>query len=540
MTYYELKRALSLPEWSPSAGLSEQWTGRLALEGAPPLRDKQAECLEALAQAHPMCGGLFGLDVGAGKTLLGMLAPKVLGCEGRALLLTMPSLVEQTKAHNAEWSERYYPCVPPEVVSYTTLSGRKGQGLLERIRPRLIICDEAHTLGNMQSARTKRFLRFAHMTFREGEEPCRFVFMSGSFLKRSIHEIAHLAALALVAGSPLPVGGREIYDWAPVLDLDGEPTPQQLLGMRPLVTWAGEAARNQQAYRRAFRKRVLSTPGVVWSSDGSCDQPLEVSAWQVERTPKTEAALKQLGEAWELPDGTPLVSGSEVYRHAHTLPYGFYLAWDWDAVGGLDEEWDEARRAWAREVRAYLTYSDNPLIDSESYVLEAAEKRTLPSRMLRAWDAWCAVSDRPRPPTTTRVHDIAQLGKLVAAVKQLPDDTLVWTSTPQMAEFLPLPYHGAGSRPPEGGKALVSSAVHGTGWNGQHYHRSLVLQPESGAGWWQQLLGRTHRGGQTRPVQCFVSFQSYFQRNNWRKAKEAAGKRTDLLGQSAKIMATTL
>lgn len=528
----ELERVLSIAPPASSEGLVSRWTGLLAAPGAPALRDKQAECLEALAnRPHPYCGGFFGLDVGAGKTLVAMLAPKVMGVPpDRAVVLTLPSLVDQTRAEFRAWS-RLYPCTPPKVVSYSTLSAKRGRDLLERLRPELLFCDEAHTLGNKDSARTKRFLRFAHANVGK----TKFVFASGSFLKKSVKEVKHLLDVALLAGSPLPLSDTVAATWASVLDLDGEPTPQQLADLRPLVEWAGETGESQTAYRRAWRARLLSCPGVVWSSDGSCPHPLYLQPWKLHMTPQTEAAVRDLEALWELPDGTPLVSGAEVYRHGMSVPYGFYLDWDWDQVGGLDEEWNEARKRWAREVSAFLRYSQSVRLDSRAYVEDAANRRALPPRLLAAWDAWLAVADRPRPPSRVVVFDPEQVEVLRSAIHKLPE-TLVWTTTPQLGDLLDIPYHGQGSEGPLGGTALVSAEVHGTGWNGQHYCRNLFLQPESGAGRWQQVLGRTHRGGQTRPVLGQVAMFTDGQQKNVAKAKANAGKRQSLLGQDHKLL----
>ena len=532
----ELKRILAMPRYSTPEGLVEKWTAALGQPGAPALRPKQAEAIEALATSHPMCGAILGLSVGSGKTLVAMLAPKVLGCEGRALCLTMPRLVDQTQAEFDKWRE-FYPCEPPLVRSYTELSSQAGRNLLNDIDPRLIVCDEAHTLSNPRSARTKRFTRFmgdAMGRAARGGEGCRLVAMSGSFLSRKVEELAGLAGMALLAGSPLPIG-NELYSWSPVLDLGGEPTPQQLHGLLPLLRWAGEERRNVQAYRAAFQARLLSTQGVVWSSDGSCDKDLTFGGWRVPSTEKTNEALKTLKELWELPDGTMLVSGSEVAYAGHMLPYGVYQVPDWDAVGGFDEEWVDARLGWARECRAFIEYADDPELDSPGLVAKAAMDRKLNARLMAAWDAWYAVKDRPAPPSVLRVHDPAMLGNLIAGIKALPEGTLVWLSTPELARLLPFPYYGRGSTPPTEGTVLVSPEVHGTGWNGQAYHLNLVLQPKTSSGGWEQLLGRTHRGGQTQDVHVDISLQSNFQVANTRKALDNTETRTSLVGQAAKL-----
>lgn len=531
----ELDRILQLPVKVEKVGLVDKWTRLLGVEGAPPLRFKQAECFEELSLAHPWCGGLFGLDVGAGKTLTGMLTPKVLGAEGRAVYLTPSALVKQTKKLHQEW-QQHYPCEPPIVVSYESLSSTKGQRLLYDLDPKVVICDEAHCLANPTTARTGRFMTFA----KEKLTQCRFVFMSGSFVKKSVRDFAHLASVALLAGAPLPLEPSTLENWAVVLDWGGEPTAAQLQGLRRLREWAGVVGTGQRPSRHAFRKRLWATPGVVWSSDSSCDQDLTLEPWSMPLSPVVQEAMDELNTQWELPDGTLLVNGAEVYRHQKTMPYGFFLAWDWDAVGGKDEEWDEARKAWSRSVSGYLTYRATRGTDTRFFVEEDARRRELPESMLRVWDAWQAVSDRPEPPTKVVVYAPLQLRILAHELRKLPANTLVWTSTPALAKLLPeFRYHGSGSSGPKAGTCLVSSDVHGTGWDGWHYHQSLVLQPDTGVDWWQQLLGRNHRGGQTKPVRFWVAQITEAQKSNLRKARSKAATSEDVLGQSQKLCSAT-
>ena len=68
-----------------------------------------------------------------------------------------------------------------------------------------------------------------------------------------------------------------------------------------------------------------------------------------------------------------------------------------------------------------------------------------------------------------------------------------------------LPVHGAGSKAPEPGQTVaVSIPVWGTGWNGQAWSRSLVLEPPANGATWEQMLGRTHRHGQTDDVKVWA------------------------------------
>jgi len=59
----------------------------------------------------------------------------------------------------AEYGEHFDIRRDIEVVSYTDFSSQKSADLLERKMPNLLVCDEAHALRDLKSARTKRHRR---------------------------------------------------------------------------------------------------------------------------------------------------------------------------------------------------------------------------------------------------------------------------------------------------------------------------------------------------------------------------------------------
>ena len=86
-----------------------------------------------------------------------------------------------------------------------------------------------------------------------------------------------------------------------------------------------------------------------------------------------------------------------------------------------------------------------------------------------------------------------------------------------------------------GGTVLASVRSHGVGANLQKYCQNLVLSPSPSGATWEQLLGRTHRPGQTADEVETIVYQhtpevrealekaransEYIERSTWQRQK---------------------
>ena len=520
----DIQKILDLPikaVVNPMA-LVEKWTTKLGVPGAPPLMPDQAQALEDIATE----GFFGGLGVGAGKTLIGMLAGAVVGAE-RPVVLMPSNLVPQAKAEYQKWS-RWYPVKLPRVLAYEAVS-RAGRTDLEDAAPDCIVLDEAHNLSNPIAARSKRFVRYIC----EHPEIKRIIPFSGSFGVPL--QYTHLALMALGDNSPVPYG--RIGDLVGRVVAPGtEPSAEDIRSLRPLTDWAGEE-NTQEGARKAYRQRLRVTPGVTWSVNPSCSKAIHAAPWPVPTTDGASVAMALLDTRWELPCGEQLTLSSEVARHASTLPFGCYSRWDWDAVGGKDLAWDEARKAWNRTMSTIVRYSSRPEHDSEMLVEAEAMAGALRPDHQRVFDAWRAIRDtRPFPPSQRVVYDWPTVDAFRRAIEKLPEGTLVWYGSKAVAGLLlgVMDVFGPGELGPSHGRtAAVSIWAQGTGWNAQHYNKNLILHPGMGCGTWEQVIGRTHRTGQTQEITVAIASHrlgAFF------KAKEDAEAFQDMHGQPQRIL----
>lgn len=499
-----LTAALGRDDRCPGAKLPAARNSLCSVCGAPVrLRPLQAIALHDIA-VH---GGAFlALGVGEGKTLITLLAPYVLGAQ-IPLLLLPANLIKKTE-RDIELLSRHW-LIPTNIFisSYELLGRVQAADTLAIRKPDLIIGDEAHKLKNLKAAVTRRLAR--HVS-KHPDTP--FVLGSGSFMRKSMRELAHLLLWTLKDNAPVPFDFAELDDWATALD-EVQPTgpyPEDFGGVEPgaLLQFCNEADRVEadgddvRAARLGFRRRLIETPGVVASSsaDERVAASLHIRAITYKMKPETCVAFTTLRKEWKAPaDEYPLTSGAEVWAHARALAAGLTYVWE----PRPPEWWLEPRKAWGQFVRGVLSHSHT--LDSELHVAQAVQAGRLDDR--GRLDAWLAVKDQFTPNPVPVWHDDSTL-HVVSKWAEQPG--IVWTThaffAQRLATLTGLEYYGAEGLDASGQfiddasneRAIIASAkANREGRNLQvKWSRNLIVCPEEGPDWWQQLLGRTHRKGQ--------------------------------------------
>ena len=457
----------------------------------------QLEALATLAtQPHPL--GIYGdIGVGGGKFLIATLAGTVLGAK-RPIVLTKPDLIRQAESEYDRFKE-LFPEVEghrPTYVAYSTLSQTKSGQLLWKLKPDLIVLDEAHCVASRTSARTRRLLDYVIQN-----PDTRVCVLSGTLNRKSLQDVAHLAEMALRDTMWLPIRDDILKGWSQVLDHGAVPNPKDAKRLlQPLVRWSEAKSEDaMEAYREAYRRRYLTTPGVIAPPETDVRCSLVLHQWRVETPPPIHAAVRALADDWILPDGTQLVDALEYWRHGTTLSCGFYYRPIWE--GPDIEQWQDLRREWHRALRTQLQYIRQPGLDSPALVEQACVGGWAHPNTIRAYEAWLGVRD-----TVTQDSEVVWIDRSLvdAALTRARSygRCLLWYESSRAWEPVlraaGIPVYGAGSEPPTPNVriAALSRHVHGTGKNLQAWDTQIVLEPPSSATPWEQMLGRTHRPGQ--------------------------------------------
>lgn len=548
----DLDRVLSLPRRPPldlgsprARALVEIMTTRLRRPDRP--HDGSAcgcaalgrRCVSELLPAQAwalweagLCGGLLGaLAVGSGKTLVGVLAPRVLaGCRHAALLVP-PGLVNQVVSEYLVYREHFRvpslvsgldswlaePGAPVlRVVPYSRLSRPESTALLDELDLDAVVADEAHHLRGREAARTRRILR---LFLRRPDT--KLLAWSGTVTGKSLRDFAHLAALSLCEGSPLPLDPDEVERWAAAVDPSDWPAPAGEL--RKLV-----AATGATGARDAVRVRLSETRGYVSTTSAtSCSASLVLRERRPPPAPPSVAeALADVRRTWTRPDGEELVEAVEVARVVREVASGFYYRWLFpgDPPAEVLDEWFAARRDWRRELRVKLSDA-GPYMDSPHLCAAAAERarrgevssETAPTWHSATWARWAAVKDRVEH-TTEAVWLDRWLARDAAAWARGASSGVVWyvhdAFGKAVAEAANLRAYSGGddgdlrAEIAAGRPIVLSLRAYGTGFDGlqRTYRRALVTNLPSSGDAWEQLVGRLHRQGQEADE---VSFEVY-------------------------------
>lgn len=500
----EFRRIASLPwrTWTEDEAqqAAEHWTRELKTRrGTWSLKPIQGVALDDTFTV----GGLFAsIGVGRGKTLISLLAGTVLEAV-RPVLLVKPDLYAKTMKDIREMSEHFAVHPNLRVIAYSQLSSPKFSTELQDYEPDLVIADEGQCLKNMQTARTRKFLRAMKELETHGSR-ARFVCMSGTFMRRSLHDYWHLMNLALADGnSCLPYSYAQLVMWAAAIDEKvpefARPSPGCLLNFLPDDADTSAAGDDADLARMAYCNRFRSTAGVVASGGDEQDvnASLIVSELEVDTPDSVKTALADLRENWITPAGDELQYTLELWSHARQLASGMFYRFD----PPPPPEWAVARKDWRIFVREQLSLGraglDSPMQVAMAYPEHPALMR------------WREVRGIYNPAANSVGVWIDEYLVNAAAdwLESGPKDEgrIAWVEHNEfgqrLAEVTGRRYFAGGKRDHEEilsvtGPIIASIKCHGVGKNLQdRYWNSLVTSCPPAGDVWEQLLGRTHRTG---------------------------------------------
>lgn len=484
------------------------------------LRPHQAMALREFYQT----GGLVApIRVGGGKTLITLLAPRMLGAR-KALIVTKADLRDECRLEYVKYRDAGWAVELPDILSYSELGRQSAEHKLLRAEPDLIMFDEAHKLKNLKSASSVRRVARAIVKLRP-----RVAMLSGSMVGDKLMEYWHLLCWALGAKAPVPLAYEEAQRWALALDTEWDPMKAKM-DLGALSTLPG-----------GFHEHMRSCEGFVPTIGGDCPAKIVCGHWRPELPPELQDMIESVDASGIHPINGVVLEDSDKADAILQLSQGFIYHWD----PHPPDTWLEPRADWAKYVRAVLELHidgfDSPAmviaaldgtreesagrfireIKPEYVELENSTDEELPEacyeetwippapaqellppepqigRALLA--AWRAVEPTFVPNTVTKWIDDSPLRQ---AVEQAPAGTLIWTrhsAAGLRMQQLGVPYFGGGGVDPRHGHrgrtVALSISAHGTGKNLQDWNKNLFLVTPANPNTTEQAMGRTHRPG---------------------------------------------
>lgn len=534
----ELARVAGLPRRKWADAHAEEMARRLTEElrapgGTMTLRPVQAM---ALAEIKALGGILAPIRVGAGKTLISLLAGSVVGAK-RPVLLVPAKLRDKTQRDLGALRRQWRIPTNLRVISYEMLGRADHAELLEEIAPDLIVADEVHRIKNPRAAVTRRVIRYL------AKGACGLVAMSGTITRRSLRDYAHLLQRALgVEQAPVPRGWSELEEWSDALDeTKGDRNVE--VGALELLTGDAEAGVVDPLARcrMAFRRRLVETPGVVATEEHALGTALSISFVRPPVPRAITAALEKLRADWELPDGTPLADALAIWRHAREISLGFWYRW----APAAPLPWLQTRRDWCSACREVLSNNRRNL-DSELQVVRAVDAGLYP-KLVGHLERWREVKDSFVPnPVAEWLSNVVVAE---AAKRAEKEPAIVWYEHRAVADELEewgLDIYGARGLNARGRmiedadpmrSVAASIASNSEGRNLQAWSRNLILSPPASGASFEQLLGRTHRDGQQADeVSCLVVVTCEEHEASFRQALADARYVQDCTGVPQKLL----
>jgi len=518
--------------------------------------------------------GLFApIGVGWGKTLITLLCAYIAYALFRIkkiVLMAPSSVMPQLLTTDLKWARSRIPvCYPVHslydkpshvrrrmatsgnaglyIMPYSLLSTKDATDNLDAIEPGLIVCDEIQYLKDRRAARTRRVMEYVHKHKPLG------VGLSGTITRKSILDYHHLIRWCLGSNCPLPLSVSMTNEWAEALDASAEDSAgASMTGpLQPLVDWARTVdiknpqvyTDNRSGFRRAYKLRLSTCPGVVSSGDAEIGTSLVVKNEKVRGYESVEGwsllseLMRKVEDEWLTPNDDEIEYSIHKFKWLYELSAGFYNELRWpepetlcrqreiissEAESLIERAKDhhEAHQIYAEELRRFLRYESQKNLDTPMLVgsnMAQHGDRDVPGELYQKWCEMRAADFEGRPEREGHAIRVCpyKINAAVSWAMSLPKKKggIIWVHHQEMGRWVVDGLREQGINPihcPAGKESdavivntnnadrviVASITAHGTGKNLQHFEHQYMLQWPRPAGTAEQLLGRTHRNGQ--------------------------------------------
>ena len=530
-------------------------------------------------------GGFFPIGVGWGKTAVSLVSASKAWSKGleKMLLLVPSQVMPQLVLYDMKWARYHFSINYPVlylggldsmsrrslcrsgkkglyVMPYSYLSVADTTEMLEHIAPELIICDEAHNLSKLTSARTRRLMNFVSQTQPEG------IIMSGTITRKSIKDYFHLARWSCGEDNFLPNSPVMTEDWSCVLDADATAgsissvAPAGHSTISPLLDWARTNFRKESfdytipSFRQAFMYRMRTSPRVVSLGDEEIGNSLVIENTPVHDYKKNPdwpvlaSLIDDVNNSWTTPSGDEIEHAIHTWKWLHELSAGCYneLTWpDGDVLAtrrkiSVAEAEDllfrakhhhELGQAYASCLRRWLEGecfdgTDTPFLVGSFFhrhknaSAEIIKRGGSMPELFQKWTKYHEADFPDRPARDSRGVRVCDFKVRAACIQaeyhaKKKQGFILWYHHQEVGRWLVDILKELGLRDrvlhcPAGTAAnqsfidhanadkivVASISAHKEGKNLQHFQHQQFVQWPRPASIAEQVLGRTHRNGQ--------------------------------------------
>lgn len=500
----EYDRVAALPRRVPDVHAAEAWADVLTPALRAPgslatIRPWQAYAYAEMAEAPPGRGVVFWLGVGAGKTWITYFASRAVNAK-RPLMILPAGLIKKTWKDFAAYRGVWFDLeVPYQIKSREWLALEANVNFLEEYEPDLIVLDESDELSN-----PKRGTPLVIDHYWKRHLDARVVSLTATPERWSLMNFWHIMRWCLREGTPLPMGEHEARMWAAVVD-ERVRDPSY----RP---YPGPLGADPDAAREWLRRRLLETPGMLIVDGDSCDQRLLIETRVAREDPILDMHYEAFGFRHENPGGVQVDTPLSRWLLDGQMGCGLYSRY----IKPPPEEWRAANRARAKLVRDVIARSANSgaQIFTEAPVLRRYAKHPVVQE-------WMRVKDTFDPVTECIWLSRSTIDSALDWLSESQEPGIVWCGSVEFGVALAaaacLPYYGAQGECAGGGNIICADTTRSMvaswqanmkGKNLQPWARQLIVMPPQSAKYLEQIYGRSHRSGQTKPVRITILLTS--------------------------------
>lgn len=503
--------------------------------------DLYPEQAQTLYELWSLGRTLAVIKVGGGKSLITFLAPYVVR-SFRPLLLLPGNLIEKTRRHMQVDSYNWEVCRFIRLESYEKIANPRNEYLLYDYQPDLFMADEISKAKDPTTVTAKtigyyfkdceRGYYFRKVGDKVEERPLtvkpKRLGLTGTLFNDSLLNCWHILKWFLPdERMPLPFAFSELEELA--LCVDAEVDPMHRVKPGALLSFCNEEEKAEaktnplKAARKALRRRIIETPGVVSVSKPFLGSSLRIYAKEHKITSNKVLEAFKLIRQWKTPDGMEIQDAHIAAASIRQVALGFFYYWD----PMPPKEYLEARKHWGESCRHIIARNKRRLTSEGKVVLAMKGPQKHYSEFmptLEKWEYWRAKWGKPI--TKAKWLDDFAVDYAIQWMKDNPTG-IVWTSHTAFARRLEkksgIDYYGSKSINADG--RFIEAHPHGTpmiasikanymGKNLQYgWDKSLIMSSPASGEIWEQLLGREHRMGQPSDevlAELFVSCLEHY------------------------------